>query len=67
MVWRVGGGTPPNDVPQGGDPLEALRDTVALLRTDRPAGLPPLTGGMVGYLAYDAVRRWERLPDANPD
>ena len=60
-------GTPPNDVPQGGDPLEALRDTVALLRTDRPAGLPPLTGGMVGYLAYDAVRRWERLPDANPD
>ena len=30
-------------------------------------GLPPLTGGMVGYLSYDSVRRWERLPDANPD
>ena len=22
---------------------------------------------MVGYLSYDSVRRWERLPDANPD
>ena len=30
-------------------------------------GLPPLTGGMVGYLGYDAVRRLERLPDSNPD
>lgn len=72
MLTESGGvatwwGTPPSDVPEGGDPLEALRDTVALLRTDRPEGLPPLTGGMVGYLAYDAVRRWERLPDANPD
>ena len=30
-------------------------------------GLPPLTGGMVGYLGYDAVRRLERLPDARRD
>ena len=63
-IWR---GTPPVGVRSGGDPLEALRETVSILRTDRPDGLPPLTGGMVGYLAYDAVRRWERLPDANPD
>ena len=28
------------------------------------ADLPPLTGGMVGYLGYDLVRRFERLPDA---
>jgi len=60
-------GEPPYDVPHGGDPLAALRTTVGLLHTDRPEGLPPLTGGMVGYLAYDAVRRWERIPDANPD
>ena len=63
-VWT---GSPPVDVSRGGSPLEVLRDTVALLQTDPPEGLPPLTGGMVGYLAYDAVRRWERLPDANPD
>ncbi|MEY4169056.1 MAG: hypothetical protein RLZ94_129 [Actinomycetota bacterium] len=60
-------GTPPLDVPREGDPLTALRATVELLRTDRAEGLPPLTGGMVGYLAYDAVRRWERVADGNPD
>ncbi len=60
-------GEPPVDMPSGGDPLLALDETVRILQTDRPEGLPPLTGGMVGYLAYDAVRRWERLPDANPD
>lgn len=60
-------GEPPHDVPRAGDPIEALRRTVDLLQTDRPEGLPPLTGGMVGYLSYDAVRRWERVPDGNPD
>ena len=63
-VWT---GRPPAGVPEGSDPMAALRDTVALLQTDPPQGLPPLTGGMVGYVSYDAVRRWERLPDANPD
>ena len=60
-------GTPPVGVPLTGDPLEAVRDTVAALHTPRLAGLPPLTGGLVGAISYDAVRRWERLPDANPD
>ncbi|MGA1479954.1 MAG: anthranilate synthase component I [Candidatus Nanopelagicales bacterium] len=60
-------GDPPLDVPREGDPIDALRATVDLLHTDRPEGLPPLTGGMVGYLSYDAVRRWEQIPDANPD
>ncbi|MGA1700148.1 MAG: anthranilate synthase component I [Candidatus Nanopelagicales bacterium] len=60
-------GDPPLDVPHEGDPIDALRATVDLLHTDRPEGLPPLTGGMVGYLSYDAVRRWEQIPDANPD
>jgi anthranilate synthase component 1 len=60
-VWL---GSPPEGVPTGGDPVAALRDTVAAL-ADEPGGdadLPPLTGGMVGYLAYDLVRRFERLP-----
>jgi anthranilate synthase component 1 len=30
-------------------------------------GLPPLTGGMVGFLSWDVVRRWERLPDTTAD
>ena len=51
----------------GGDPLDALRDTIERLRTPRAPGLPPLTGGVVGYVAYDAVRRLERLPSTAPD
>jgi anthranilate synthase component 1 len=37
------------------------------LATRRIDGLPPLTGGMVGAITYDAVRRWERVPDAGRD
>ncbi len=60
-------GTPPVGLPSGGDPLQALRESVRLLHTDPLPGLPPLTGGMVGYLGYDAVRRLERLPDLAED
>lgn len=60
-------GRAPRGVPAGDRAVDALRDTVDLLRTAPLPGLPPLTGGMVGYLTYDAVRAWERIPDANPD
>ena len=29
--------------------------------------LPPLHGGLVGYLGYDVVREIEHLPDVPPD
>lgn len=72
VLTEVGGrthweGNPPVGVPLDGDPLESLRATLALLHTERLPDLPPLTGGMVGMLAYDAVRRFERLPALNPD
>lgn len=57
----------PAGMPDQGRAVDALRDTLELLRTPRPQGLPPLTGGLVGYVGYDTVRRWERLPDDNPD
>jgi anthranilate synthase component 1 len=60
-------GKAPVGVPLDGDPLEALRATLQVLHTERLPGLPPLTGGMVGMLSYDAVRRFERLPDLLPD
>jgi anthranilate synthase component I len=63
-VWY---GNAPVGLPTDGDPAAALRDTIEALHTERFPGLPPLTGGMVGYLSYDVVRRWERLPDDNPD
>jgi len=53
-------------MPSGGDPLAALRETLALLHTPAAEGLPPFTSGLVGFLGYDAVRRVEQLPDSNP-
>ncbi len=49
------------------DPLEALREADTLLRSPAREGLPPFTGGLVGYLSYDVVRRLERLPSTTPD
>jgi len=67
-VWL---GAAPEGVPGDGDPLEVLRATMGLLSTSLPAGgltsvgadLPPLSGGLVGFFAYDFVRRLERLPE----
>ena len=49
------------------DPLEAVRVLSRRLRSPRSPNLPPLTGGLVGYLGYDVVRRLERLPSTAPD
>ena len=53
--------------PTDGAPTDAVRDTVAALATPPIPGLPPLTGGLVGTIGYDAVRRWERLGDTARD
>jgi anthranilate synthase component 1 len=68
-VWH---GDPPPGAPVEGDPLDVLAGTWrALLGPPLPADpgadLPPLTGGLVGYLGYDVVRRLERLPEYAPD
>jgi anthranilate synthase component 1 len=63
-IWH---GTPPVGLPHGGDPWEAIRGTLAALHTPRLPDLPPLTGGLVGFVSYDAVRRLERLPDLTVD
>ncbi|WP_067498251.1 anthranilate synthase component I [Actinoplanes sp. TFC3] len=64
-------GSPPAGVPVEGDPVVALRETVASLAAPEDPGagidLPPLTGGMVGYLSYDLIRRFERLPQTATD
>jgi len=54
-------------LPVKGDPLENLKE---IMRRHRPAknpALPIFSGGAVGYLSYDMVRFFERLPGRNPD
>src|SRR6202034_4487145 len=47
--------------------LSAVEDLLARFRSPSLDGLPPLHGGLVGYLGYDVVREIERLPDVPPD
>lgn len=53
--------------PVGKDPLENLKRLLQAYRPVQVPGLPRFFGGAVGYLSYDLVRFFERLPDENPD
>lgn len=48
-------------------PLNQLREILRRYRPVSDPELPPFTGGAVGYVSYDMVRDFERLPDENPD
>jgi anthranilate synthase component I len=47
--------------------LTAVEDVLEHYRSPHLDDLPPLHGGLVGYLGYDVVREVERLPDVPPD
>jgi anthranilate synthase component I len=47
--------------------LAAVEAMVARFQSPALAGLPPLHGGLVGYLGYDVVREVERLPNVPED
>ncbi|MBI2870484.1 MAG: anthranilate synthase component I [Candidatus Omnitrophica bacterium] len=49
------------------DPLEVLKRYLSGFKYVPTPGLPRFSGGFVGYMGYDCVRFWERLPDDNPD
>lgn len=49
-----------------GDPLAVLWDLTVRPTASAP-GLPDFWSGAVGYVSYDLIRRYEPLPDANPD
>jgi anthranilate synthase component 1 len=53
--------------PVGEAPLKNLRALIAETRLDVPDHLPPMTGGLLGYLGYDMVRLMEELPAIKPD
>src|SRR5438874_206659 len=51
----------------GEDPLHLLEGLMAGLRFVNDEELPPFCGGAVGYIGYDTVRFFEKLPDLTPD
>jgi anthranilate synthase component 1 len=67
IEWSVGDET--ERVTSTGDPLEFLRDKLAVYEPVVPEGvdLPRFLGGAVGMVSYDWVRFVEDLPDENPD
>jgi anthranilate synthase component I len=77
LVWRCRDGraevnrhalsAPHAFVPETRPALDSLRALIAETRLDVPASLPPMAGGLVGYLGYDMVRLMEKLPDKNRD
>jgi anthranilate synthase component 1 len=44
-----------------------LRERLSRFHPVRLPGLPPFSGGAIGYLAYDAVRLAEDIPATHPD
>ena len=63
-IWE---GSIPGVAPIAGEPLEAFKKASEFLRSPKLDELPPLTGGLVGYLSYDAVRNLEKIPNIARD
>jgi anthranilate synthase component I len=60
-------GTVPGSIPLDQGMLAALDALIAVYRGPVLDDLPPLQGGVVGYLSYDIVREVERLPNTPHD
>jgi anthranilate synthase component 1 len=60
-------GSLPGHIPRDKGVLAALEAILAHYRSPSLPELPPLHGGVVGYLGYDVVREVEHLPDAPAD
>jgi anthranilate synthase component 1 len=55
------------DIPTDQGILAALEVLLDHYEAPEIAGLPPLHGGLIGYLGYDVVREVEHLPDVPAD
>ncbi len=63
-VWRERGRSRQH---AGDDPIQAIRQELRQYTPAQVPGLPPFTGGAVGYFAYDFVRRLENIPQQTKD
>jgi anthranilate synthase component 1 len=61
------GGTAAYTLPSDQDPLAAIKSAIAAFKPVALPGLPRFVGGAVGYLSYDIVRHFERLPATAED
>jgi len=67
-VWITRDGQTERRILAGGeDPLFVLKCLMDEFHFVADPELPPFCGGAVGYIGYDAVRFFEKLPDTNPD
>ncbi|MGH9104707.1 MAG: anthranilate synthase component I family protein, partial [Acidimicrobiales bacterium] len=60
-------GPVPVDIRPDGGMLAGIEALLSHYKSPTLPGLPPLHGGLVGYLGYDVVREVERLPGPPPD
>ncbi len=60
-------GAVPDGLPLDAGVLAFLEGLLARYRSPKIDALPPLHGGVVGYLGYDVVREIERLPGPRAD
>jgi anthranilate synthase component 1 len=67
-VWiSENGGTEYSQLEDGRDPLHVLQAMMEKYRFVNVPGLPRFCGGAVGFLGYDLVRFFEKLPNAPTD
>ncbi|NLF94549.1 MAG: anthranilate synthase component I [Oligosphaeraceae bacterium] len=50
------------ELPHQGNPLEALRQVLGKRKVAATPGLPPLFGGAIGFIGYEAAGYFEDLP-----
>ncbi|MFC1495643.1 anthranilate synthase component I, partial [Thermodesulfobacteriota bacterium] len=48
------------------NPFDVLKQITKRYKPVMIDNLPPFQGGLVGYVNYDLIRKWERLPDIKP-
>lgn len=60
-------GSIPDSIPRDRGMLAAVEALLEVYRSPVIADLPPLQGGVMGYLGYDVVREVEHLPDVPDD
>ena len=53
--------------PANGDPLDELKALMAAYKPAPVPGLPRFFGGAVGFLSYDCVRYFEKMPETAKD